>query len=158
MDDSIFGEIMDMKSAHEIWIYLNEKYGTISDDDDEPKEEAREDVEHDHNTMVVEDCSTSWLSDDDDRPTTSSLGKIDGDASSDAIEDATPCILDSDDDGSCPDDILLQAHPLHHIASCHKVTLRYLMLMWLIMLIHNEFVSRLDSMTMSLRNEMAKNK
>jgi hypothetical protein len=38
MDDSIFSEIMDLKSAHEIWIYLNEKYGAVSDDDDdEPK-------------------------------------------------------------------------------------------------------------------------
>ena len=27
MKDNIFGEIMDMKSAHEIWIYLNKKYG-----------------------------------------------------------------------------------------------------------------------------------
>jgi hypothetical protein len=32
--------------------------------------------------------------------------------------------------------MLLQAHPPHHIALCHNVTLRYLMLMWLIMLIH----------------------
>jgi hypothetical protein len=27
MDDSIFSEIMDLKSAYEIWIYLNEKLG-----------------------------------------------------------------------------------------------------------------------------------
>ena len=45
MKDNIFGEIMDMKSAHEIWIYLNEKYAAVSDDDDEPKEKAHEDVE-----------------------------------------------------------------------------------------------------------------
>jgi hypothetical protein len=77
MDDSIFGEIMDMKSAHEIWIYLNDNYGAISDDDDEPNEEAHEDVEHD---------------------------KVDDHASSDANDDATPCTLDGDDDGSCPND------------------------------------------------------
>jgi len=29
MKDNIFGEIMDMKSAHEIWVFLNEKYGVI---------------------------------------------------------------------------------------------------------------------------------
>ncbi|KAG0533107.1 hypothetical protein BDA96_04G164000 [Sorghum bicolor] len=43
MKDNIFGEIMDMKSAHEIW-----------------------DVEHDHNMAVVEVCSTSWSSEDED--------------------------------------------------------------------------------------------
>jgi len=31
-----------------------------------PKVDAREDVEHDHNTVVVEDCSTSWSSEDED--------------------------------------------------------------------------------------------
>ena len=35
-----------MKTAHEIWSYLNEKYATVSDDDDEPKKEAHEDIEH----------------------------------------------------------------------------------------------------------------
>ncbi|OQU77626.1 hypothetical protein SORBI_3009G080150 [Sorghum bicolor] len=66
MKDNIFGEIMDMKSAHEIWSYLNEKYGAITKEDDVPKVDAREDVEHDHNTVVVEDCSTSWSSEDED--------------------------------------------------------------------------------------------
>ena len=47
LDDSIFGEIMNMKTAHEIWSYLNEKYGMVSNDD-EPKEEAHECVEHNH--------------------------------------------------------------------------------------------------------------
>ena len=58
-------------------------------------------VEHDHNLVIVEDCSTSWSSDDDDRSTISSLDKIDDDATSDANDDATPCTLDGDDDGSC---------------------------------------------------------
>ena len=32
LDDSIFGEIMNMKTVHEIWSYLNEKYGTVSNE------------------------------------------------------------------------------------------------------------------------------
>ncbi|KAG0537746.1 hypothetical protein BDA96_03G174700 [Sorghum bicolor] len=66
MKDNIFGEIMDMKSAHEIWSYLNEKYGAITKEDNVPKMDAHEDVEHDHNMVVVEDCSTSWSSEDED--------------------------------------------------------------------------------------------
>ncbi|KAG0550253.1 hypothetical protein BDA96_01G323600 [Sorghum bicolor] len=66
MKDNIFGEIMDIKSAHEIWSYLNEKYGAITKEDDVPKVDAREDVEHDHNMVVEEDCSTSWSSEDED--------------------------------------------------------------------------------------------
>ncbi|OQU75618.1 hypothetical protein SORBI_3K044419 [Sorghum bicolor] len=66
MKDNIFGEIMDMKSAHEIWTYLNEKYGAITKEDDVPKVDACEDVEHDHNMAVMEDCSTSWSSEDED--------------------------------------------------------------------------------------------
>jgi hypothetical protein len=57
-------------------------------------------VEHDHNLVIVEDCSTSWSSDDDDRSTTCSLDKIDDDVSSDAIDDVTPCTLNGDDDHS----------------------------------------------------------
>ncbi|OQU83362.1 hypothetical protein SORBI_3005G110463 [Sorghum bicolor] len=75
MKDNIFCEIMDMKSAHEIWIFLNDKYGMISKEDVVPNVEAHEDVEHDHNTM-----------DDDD-------------ATSDANDDATSCTLDDEDDG-----------------------------------------------------------
>ncbi|KAG0514191.1 hypothetical protein BDA96_10G169200 [Sorghum bicolor] len=66
MKDNIFGEIMDMKSAHEIWSYLNKKYGAITEEDHVPKVDAREDVEHDHNMVVVEDCSSSWSSEDED--------------------------------------------------------------------------------------------
>jgi hypothetical protein len=63
MDDSIFSEIMDLMSAHEIWVYLNEKYWAVSnDDDDEPIVEVHEDVEHSHNSVIVEDCSSSWSS------------------------------------------------------------------------------------------------
>ena len=102
LDDCIFGEIINMKTAHEIWIHLNEKYGTVSNDDDEPKEKAYECVEHDQNLVIVEDCTTSWSSDNDyDDSTTRSLDKIDDDATSDADDDATPCTLDGDNDGSC---------------------------------------------------------
>ena len=55
------------------------------------------------NSVIVEDCSTSWSSDnDDDRSTTSSLDKID-DATSVAHEDSTSSTLgdDLDDVGSC---------------------------------------------------------
>ena len=89
-----------MKTAHEIWSYLNEKYGIVSNDEDEPKKEAYEDIEHSHNSVIVDDCSTSWSSDDYD-DTIRSLDKIDDDATSDANDDATPCTLDGDNDGSC---------------------------------------------------------
>ena len=93
---------MDKESTHEIWIYLNGKYGTVfDDDDDEPKEEAHEDVENCHNSMIVKDYSTSWSSDDDNDHITRSLDKIDDDATSNANDDATPCTLDGDNDGSC---------------------------------------------------------
>ena len=102
LDDYIFGEIINMKTAHEIWVFINEKYETISNDvDDVQKVEAHEDVEHDHDMVVVADCSTSWSSDDDDRSITSSLDKIDDDATSDANDDATPSTLDGEDDDSC---------------------------------------------------------
>ena len=88
-----------MKTIHEIWSYLNEKYGMVSDD--EPKKKAYEDVEHSHNSVIVEDCSTSWSSDDDDDHIIRSLDKIDDDATSDANDDATTCTLDDNNDGSC---------------------------------------------------------
>ncbi|OQU76419.1 hypothetical protein SORBI_3010G144050 [Sorghum bicolor] len=99
MKDNIFSEIMDMKSAHEIWVFLNEKYGAISKQDVVPKVNANEDDEHDHNMVVVEDCSTSWSSDGNDDATTRSLDKDNDDAISDATNDATPCTLDDEDDG-----------------------------------------------------------
>ncbi|KAG0517381.1 hypothetical protein BDA96_09G084700 [Sorghum bicolor] len=88
-----------MKFAHEIWVFLNEKYGMISKEDVVPKVDANEDVEHDHNMVAVEDCSTSWSSDGDDDATTRSLDKDNDDATSDATDDATPCTLDGEDDG-----------------------------------------------------------
>ena len=94
-----------MKTAHEIWSYLNEIYGAASDDD-KPKEGVHEDDEHIHDMVIVEDCSTSWTSDDDDddQSTTNSLDMINGDDSSVTNNDSTPSTLD-DQVGSCMDDI-----------------------------------------------------
>ena len=156
LSDKIFGEIMYMKTAHDIWLYLNLIYGSVSDD--ELKEVAHECVEHDHNLVIVENCSTSWSSDDDDDHTTRSLDKIDVDATSDANDDTTPCTLDGVD-GSCSsydcdattspsttphcfmsqgDTKVSNANVVDHIDS------------------YDELVSRLTSMTMSLENEKAK--
>ena len=117
-------------------------------------------VEHNHNLVIAEDCSTSWSSDDDDdRSTTSSLDKVDNDAPSVASDDATPCTLDGDD-GSCSshdedattsspttsphcfmsqgDTKVSNGNVVDHVES------------------YDELVSRLASMTMSLENEKAK--
>ena len=70
-------------TAREIWESIKHTFGDFSmwDDgkfkEDEPKEKVHECVKHDHNLVIVEDCSTSWSSDDDDQSTTSSLDKID---------------------------------------------------------------------------------
>ena len=102
-----------MGTTREIWESIKDTFGDSSTWDngkfkkeDEPKKEAHECVEHDHNLVIVKDCSTSWSSDDDDdRFTTSSLDKVDVDDSrnsSRAIDDSTPSTLDvDDDDGSC---------------------------------------------------------
>jgi hypothetical protein len=156
LSDKIYGEIMYMKTTHDIWLYLNLIYGRVSDDaDDEPKEEAHECVEHDHDLVVVEDCSTLWSS--DNRSTTSSLDKVNDDSTSDAIDDDTPCTLV--DDGSCSgyesdastspspsphcfmsqgDAMVSNANVVDHVNS------------------YDELVSRLASMIMSLENEKSK--
>ena len=124
-----------------------------------PKVEAHEDVEHDHNTEVVEDCSTSWSSDDDDRSTRSSLDKIEDDATSNTNNDTTSCTLDGEDDCSrsrhdcdattspstTPHSFMSQgdtkvynANVVDHVGS------------------YDELVSRLASITMSLENEKDK--
>ena len=105
LHDDVFRHVWDLESAHDMWMALQAFYGdsSTSDDgkfkEDDHKVEAHECVEHNHNLVIVENCSTSWLSDDDDRSSTSSFDKIDNDASSDAIDDSTPCTLDGDDDG-----------------------------------------------------------
>ena len=51
--------------AREIWEFIKRTFGDSSTWDDgkfkkeEPKKEAHEDVEHDHNSVIVEDRSTS---------------------------------------------------------------------------------------------------
>jgi hypothetical protein len=110
----LFYKVNHKGTAHELWESIKHTFSDSStwDDgkfknEDEPKEDANECVEHDHNLMIVKDCSTSWSSDGDEDTATSSLDKIDDDASSDTNDDATPCILDSDDNGSCLDHIAI---------------------------------------------------
>jgi hypothetical protein len=165
LHDDLFRCVWDLESAYEMWMALQAFYGdsSISDDgkfkQDDHKEEAHESVEHDHNLVIVEDCSTSWSSDDDvDRSTTSSLDKIDDDATSDAHDVPTLCTLDGDD-GSCSghdcdvttspsttphcfmsqdDTKVSNANVVDHVDSYDKL------------------VSRLARMTMSLENEKTK--
>jgi hypothetical protein len=158
LDVCIFGEIINMKNAHEIWIYLNEKYGVVSDGKyGEPKEEVHEDVEHDHNLMIVEDCSSSRSSDEDidERSTTSSLDKIDGSISSDANQCYIPSTLDNGD-CSCSHDYATTSSPspLHYLMSQGNKRVSSFN-----MIGHDsydELVSRLASMNITLENEMAK--
>ncbi|KAG0542140.1 hypothetical protein BDA96_02G077400 [Sorghum bicolor] len=55
-----------------MWESIKHTFGDSSTWDDgkfkkeEPKVDIHEDVEHDHNKVVVEDCSTSWSSEDED--------------------------------------------------------------------------------------------
>jgi hypothetical protein len=105
----LFYKVNHKGTTHELWESIKHTFGDSSTWDDgkvkkegEPKEDTHEDVEHDHNLVIVKDCSTSWSSDDDDdRSTTRSLDKVDDDATSVATDDDTPCTLDGDDDGSC---------------------------------------------------------
>ena len=118
LHDEVFKCVWDLENAHDMWMALQAFYGdsSTSDDgkfkkEDDHKVEAHERVEHDHNLVIVEDCSTSWSSDVVDQSTTSSLDKVD--------DDATSCTLDGDDDCSCPDDIATTSSPtpLHCLMS-----------------------------------------
>ena len=157
LSDKIFGEIMYMKTTHDIWLYVNLIYGRVSDvdDDDEPKEEAHECVERDHNLVIVEDCSTSWSSvDDDDDHTRRSLDKIDDDSTSDANDDATPCTLDGD--GSCSDyesDVSTSSSTTSHCFMSQGDTKVQNANMVDHIDSYDELVSRLASITMSLENK-----
>ena len=149
-------------TTREIWESIKETFGDSStwDDgkfkEDEPKKEAHECVKHDHNVVIVKDCSTSWSSDDDDRSTISSLDKIDDDASSDTNDDATPYTLDGNDDGSCPDDIASTSSPSPHcFMSQGDIKVQNANVVDHVDS-YDELVSRLASMTMSLENEKAK--
>ena len=101
----LFYKVNHKGITHELWESIKHTFGDSSswDDgkfkkEDEPKVDVNECVEHDHNLVIVDDCSTSWSSDGDDDSTTSSLDKIDDDATSVAHEDSTSSTLDDDDD------------------------------------------------------------
>ncbi|KAG0549771.1 hypothetical protein BDA96_01G283200 [Sorghum bicolor] len=101
----LFDRINSKGTAYEMWESIKHTFGDSSTWDDgkfkkeEPKVDIHEVVEHDHNMVVVDNCSTSWSSDGDNDPTTRSLDKDDDDATSDANDDATSCTLDDEDDG-----------------------------------------------------------
>jgi hypothetical protein len=109
----------------------------------------------------MEDCSTSWSSDeDDDVSTTSSLDKVDGDVSSDANDDSTSNTLgDIDDDGSYLGHDYDATTSLSTIPHCFmsqgdtKVSSANVVDH---VDLYDELVSRLASMTMSLKNEKGK--
>ena len=161
LDDSIFREIINMETAHEIWSYLNDKYGAASNDDENDDESMavdHEDVEHDHNLLVVRDCSTSYSSDQDEGTTIRSLEKLDDDALSVSSDDSTSSTLDGNGDGSCSVDIATTSSfttsPLcfmsqgdTKVSNCNVVDH---------VDTYDELVSRLASMTISLENEKAK--
>jgi hypothetical protein len=144
LDDCIFGEIINMKTAHEIWNYLNKKYGMVSndDDDDEPMKEAHECVEHDHSLVIVEDCSTSWSSDDDDDDSTiRSLDMIDG-----------------DDDGSCSgyeSDVSSSSPTTSHCFMSHSDT-KVSNVNVIDLDSYEELLDRYGCMIKTLENEMVK--
>ena len=158
LHDCILCEVMKMKTAHEIWTYLNEKYGAASDDDDDfkAKEEVHEDGEHIHDMVVVEDCSTSWSSDDDDdQSTTSSLDIIDDDNSSVANDDPTPSTL-IDQVGSCMDDIATSSSPPSPHCFMSKGDTKVLNCNVIDLDSYDELLSRFVSMTKIFENELAK--
>ncbi|OQU77591.1 hypothetical protein SORBI_3009G072366 [Sorghum bicolor] len=68
----LFDRINSKGTAYEMWESIKHTFGDYCTWDDgkfkkeEPKVEIHEDVEHDHNKVVVEDCSTSWSSEDED--------------------------------------------------------------------------------------------
>ncbi|KAG0548152.1 hypothetical protein BDA96_01G142100 [Sorghum bicolor] len=68
----LFDRINSKGTAYEMWESIKHTFGDSSTWDDgkfkkeEPKVEIHEDVEHDHNKVVVEDYSTSWSSEDED--------------------------------------------------------------------------------------------
>ncbi|KAG0525211.1 hypothetical protein BDA96_06G036200 [Sorghum bicolor] len=82
----LFERINSKGTAYEMWESIKHTFGDSSTWDDgkfkkeEPKVEIYEDVEHDHNKVVVEDCSTSWSNEEEDdgyeRPSTASTSSF----------------------------------------------------------------------------------
>jgi len=126
LHEDVFRRVWDMKSAHDMWTALQDLFGDSSMWD---MERAHEDVEHSHNSVIVEDCSTSWSSDDDDSSTRSMM--MQQGMQMMMLLHAHLLLMKMMDMRV----MSLQAHQHHHIALCHKVTQRYKMLMWLIILI-----------------------
>jgi hypothetical protein len=161
----LFYKVNHKGTARESWESIKHTFSDSSTWDDgkfkkkdEPKVEAHECVEHNHDLEIVEDCSTSWSSDDDDdQSTTSSLDKIDDDASSDANDDIAPCILDGDVDGSCSDDIATTGSSTtpHYFMSQGDTKVSNANMVDHVDSYDN-LVSRFASITMSLENEKAK--
>lgn len=91
--------ICDTKSAHDVWMALQDLYGDSSTFDDgkfKKEEDHKEEMEVDgvellDDLVVTEDCSasTSSSSDGDGRSTTSSLELMDDDCSCSSDNDAT---------------------------------------------------------------------
>ncbi|KAG0550241.1 hypothetical protein BDA96_01G322600 [Sorghum bicolor] len=161
----LFDRINSKGTAYEMWESIKHTFGDSSTWDDgkfkkeEPKVEAHEDVEHDHNLAIVEDCSTSWSSDDNDVSTTSSPDKIDDDATSDTNYDTTSCTLDGKDDGSCSShdyDATTSPSTTPHSFMSQGDTKVYNANVVNHVVSYDELVSRLASMTMYLENEKAK--
>ncbi|OQU89501.1 hypothetical protein SORBI_3002G203401 [Sorghum bicolor] len=160
----LFDRINSKGTAYEMWESIKHTFGDSSTWDDgkfkkeEPKVEAHEDVEHDHNLAIVEDCPTSWSS-DDDVSTTSSLDKIENDATSDVNDDTTSCTLDGEDYGSCSShdcDATTSPSTTPHSLMSQGDTKVYNANVVDHVVPYDELVSRLASMTMSLENEKAK--
>ncbi|KAG0514168.1 hypothetical protein BDA96_10G167200 [Sorghum bicolor] len=162
----LFDRINSRGTAYKMWESIKHTFGDSSTWDDgkfkkeEPKVEAHEDVEHDHNLAIVEDCSTSWSSDDDDVSTTSSLDKIEDYATSDVNDDTTSCTLDGeDDDGSCSShDYVATTSPstTPHCFMSQGDTKVYNANVVDHVVSYDELLSRLASMTVSLEFEKAK--
>ncbi|KAG0537733.1 hypothetical protein BDA96_03G174000 [Sorghum bicolor] len=161
----LFDRINSKGTAYEMWESIKHTFGDSSKWDDrkfkkeEPKVEAHEDVEHDHNLAIVDDCSTSWSSDDNDVSTTSSLDNIDDDATSEANDDTTSCTLDGEDDGSCSShDYVATTSPstTPHSFMSQGDTKVYNANVVDYVVSYDELFSRLASMTVSLEIDKAK--
>ena len=66
LHEDIFICVWDLQSVHDMWLALQALFddSSTSDDgkfkkEDDHKEEAHECAEHNHNLVIVEDCSTS---------------------------------------------------------------------------------------------------
>ncbi|KAG0549714.1 hypothetical protein BDA96_01G278300 [Sorghum bicolor] len=161
----LFDRIKSKGTAYEMWESIKRTFGDSSTWDDgkfkkeEPKVEAHEDVEHDHNFAIVEDCPTSWSSDDDDVSTTSSLDKIEDYATSDVNDDTTSCTPDGEDDGSCSShdyDATTNPSTTPHSFMSQGDTKVYNANVVDHVVSYDELFSRLASMTVSLEIEKAK--